>query len=77
MTAGVGELPLEAVRKMPRYWVEALEKFIVRTTYYVEATSAAEAEKISRAGDAAYERSWIEEGDEAWLETVSVDEIRN
>ena len=58
---------------MPRFRVEALEKFIVRTTYYVEATSPKQAEALCRAGKVAYDDRSIEEGDEEWLETVSVE----
>jgi hypothetical protein len=58
---------------MPRYRVEALEKFVVRTDYCVEAGSEQEAETLCRNGQVAYERSSIEEGDEEWLETVSVE----
>ena len=59
---------------MPQYRVEALEKFIVRTFYNVEAVSSDEAVKICQTGAAAYEQSSIEEGDEEWLETVSIEE---
>ena len=58
---------------MPKYRVEALEKFVVRTTYYVEAKSAKQAEALCRAGKVAYDDKTIEEGDEEWLETVSVE----
>lgn len=58
---------------MPKYRVEALEKFIVRTTYYVEAKSRKEAEALCKAGKVAYDNKTIEEGDEEWLETVSVE----
>jgi hypothetical protein len=57
---------------MPRYRVEALEKFVVRTVYFVEAPSRESAEKHCRSGDAAYDEHQIEEGDETWLRTVSV-----
>ena len=58
---------------MPKYRVEALEKFIVRTTYHVEATSSKKAEALCRSGNVAYDDKTIEEGDEEWLETVSVE----
>jgi hypothetical protein len=58
---------------MPRFRVEALEKVIVRTVNYVEARSPKEAEKLCRAGRVAYEDKTIEEGDEEWLKTVSVE----
>lgn len=46
---------------MPYYTIEALEKFVVRTTYFdVEADSPGEAE--------------IQDGDEEYLETISVEE---
>ena len=57
---------------MPRYRVEALEKFVVRTVYLVDAPSPAKAENLCRNGQAAYDERQIEEGDEDWLETVSV-----
>jgi hypothetical protein len=57
---------------MPRYCVEALEKFIVRTVYYVAAKSPKQAEKQCRSGDVAYDEHQIEEGDETWLRTVSI-----
>jgi hypothetical protein len=57
---------------MPRYRVEALEKFVVRTTYHVEAKSKRQAESLCRDGKVAYDEKTIEEGDEEWLETVSV-----
>jgi hypothetical protein len=60
---------------MPNFRVEALEKFIVRTIYYVEAKSAKEAEKLCKSGHVAYEDKTIEEGDEEWLKTVSVEKV--
>jgi hypothetical protein len=57
---------------MPKFRVEALEKFIVRTTYIVEAASPEEAEAACKAGQIAYDESSIEEGDEEWIETVFV-----
>ena len=59
---------------MAEYRVEALEKFVVRTIYHVEADSPEEAEKLCKAGDVAYDDKTIEEGDEEWIETVSVEE---
>ncbi len=59
---------------MPRYRVEALEKFIVRTVYHVEAADEEEAEALCRTGEVAYEGKTIEEGDEEWIETISVEE---
>jgi len=58
---------------MPKYRVEALEKFIVRTTYYVEAKNQKQAEALCREGKVAYEDKTIEDGDEEWLKTVSVE----
>ena len=60
---------------MPTFRVEALERFIVRTVYHVEAKDEAEAAQRCQSGDVAYEHSTIEEGDEEWLETVSVDPL--
>ncbi len=59
---------------MPKYRVEALEKFIVRTVYYVEAKSRKEAEALCKMGQVAYDVKTIEEGDEEWIETVSVEQ---
>jgi hypothetical protein len=58
---------------MPKYCVEALEKFVVRTTYHVEAKSPKQAEALCKSGHVAYDEKTIEEGDEEWLETVSVE----
>jgi len=58
---------------MPQYRVEALEKFVVRTVYYVEAKSRKQAESLCRSGQVAYEDKTIEEGDEEWLKTVCVE----
>jgi len=58
---------------MPQYKVEALEKFVVRTTYYVQARNRKAAEVLCRMGQVAYEDKTIEEGDEEWIKTVSVE----
>lgn len=58
---------------MPTYRVEALEKFVVRTEYVVEADSPEQAEQLCKSGDVAYEDKTVEEGDEQWIETVSVE----
>ena len=62
------------------YMVEALETFIHRTHYAVEAgtgpncaASREEAEALCKAGSIPYDSSEVEEGDETWLETVSVE----
>ena len=59
---------------MPRYRVEALEKFVVRTVYDVEADTPEEAEQLCKNGHVAYDEKAVEEGDEDWLETVSVEQ---
>lgn len=59
---------------MPRYRVEALERFIVRTVYHVDAESPERADALCKSGDVAYDEASIEEGDEQWLETVTVAE---
>ena len=59
---------------MARYRVEALEKFVVRTVYHVEADDAQQAETLCKSGQVAYDKSSIEEGDEEWLETVSIEQ---
>lgn len=59
---------------MPKYRVEALEKFVVRTVYHVEAADPAAAESMCKTGNSAYDDQTIEAGDEEWLETVSVEQ---
>jgi hypothetical protein len=61
---------------VPRYRVEALEKFIVRTVYFITARSPKHAERLCQSGRVSYESQQIEEGDEEWLRTVSVVEQR-
>lgn len=58
---------------MPQYRVEALEKFVVRTVYYIEARNRKDAEAKCRSGQVAYDDKTIEEGDEEWIETVSIE----
>lgn len=54
------------------YEIEALEKFVVRTTYKgVKARSEAEAEWLVRNGKVGYDDKEIEEGDE---EFISIEE---
>ena len=60
---------------MPKYEVEALEKFIVRTTYLVEADCPEQAEQLCKSGNVAYDRKSAEEGDEEWIETVSTETV--
>ena len=57
---------------MPQYRVEALEKFVVRTVYIVDARNPQHAEVKCRTGEIAYDEGQIEEGDEEWLQTISV-----
>lgn len=59
----------------PRFRVEALEKFAVRTIYEVEAQTAQAAEQLCCSGKVAYENAAIEEGDEQSLETVSIEPL--
>ena len=59
------------------YTVEALEKFVVRTTYTVEADSPEEAERLCKAGKIAYDDASFVEGDEEWIETSDVTEDEN
>jgi hypothetical protein len=54
--------------------VEALEKFIVRTTYYVQARNRKQAEVLCKIGQVAYDDKTIEEGDEEWIETIAVEQ---
>ena len=58
---------------MRRYRVEALEKFLVQTTYFVDAQSPEEAEQSCRNGKVPYESHQIAEGDDEWIETLSVE----
>ena len=61
---------------MPRYKVVGLEKFVVRTVYEeVDAPNPQAAQKLCEHGKVAYDSHTIEEGDEEWLETVSVEEV--
>ena len=60
---------------MRRYRIEALEKFIVRTVYFVEADTPEQAEQLCKSGETGYEQKTIEESNEEWLETVSVEPI--
>jgi len=62
---------------MPSYRIEALEKFLVRTIYYVDAVNEQEAVRKCEAGDVPYEEHVIEEGDDEWIETLSVNERSN
>ena len=59
---------------MPTFRIEALEKFVVRTVYRIEADDPQQAEARCKSGAYAYDESSIEEGDEVWLETVSVEQ---
>lgn len=59
---------------MTKFRVEALEKFVVRTTYVVDANSPEQTEALCKAGQVVYDEKSIEEGDEEWIETVSVEE---
>jgi hypothetical protein len=63
----------QEISVMPKFRVEALEKFIVRTVYMAEAADPQQAEARCKAGEVAYDKSFIEEGDEEWLKTVSVE----
>jgi hypothetical protein len=63
------------MKKVKTFRVEALEKFVVRTVYYVPADDAHHAEQICKAGAAGYDEKEIEEGDEEWLETVDISEV--
>jgi len=63
------------IEPMPKYEVEALEKFFVRTTYFVEADSPEQAEQLCKSGNVSYDTKSTEEGDEEWLETVSIETV--
>ena len=60
---------------MPLFTVIALEKFMVQTVYRnVEAKTGEEAAERCRNGSEAYEQCEIQEGEEEWLDTVSVEQ---
>lgn len=60
---------------MPKYSVVALEKFLVETTYEVEAKNKKEAIRLVKSGQVAYDDNKIREGDDEYIKTVSVKEI--
>jgi hypothetical protein len=73
MVVGVDVPEFEAPTKT--FNVVALEKFVVRTFYYaIEASTPEEAEELCRTGQVAYDEKHIEEGDEEWIETLSIEE---
>ncbi len=56
---------------MPRYELECLEKFLVRTVYRgVDADSPEEALGRVKYGEVGYDQKEIEEGDEEFIECV-------
>ncbi len=57
------------------YEVVALEKFVVRTTYQVEADTPSAAETLVRSGQVAYDRHEIEDEPGEFDRVVSIDEI--
>ena len=59
---------------MPEFRVTALEKFLVTTIYVVSAANPDEAERLCQEGEASYEQVSIEEGDDEWVETISIQE---
>jgi hypothetical protein len=58
---------------MPEFRVTVLEKFLVTTIYVVTAANSDEAERLCKEGEASYEQVRIEEGDDEWVETLSVE----
>lgn len=58
---------------MPLYCVEALERLVFRTYYYVSAESAEEAERLCREGAVGCDEKSIVDGDEDWIKTVSIE----
>ena len=68
-------LPTQAIGRdfMPEFCVTALEKFLVKTIYFVTAADADEAERLCKEGEASYEQVSIEEGDDEWVETLSIE----
>lgn len=60
---------------MPKFRVEALERFLVWTVYRdVEASDAASAEQRCKAGEVPYDKFSNEEGDDQWVQTLEVKE---
>lgn len=59
---------------MPRFKITALEKFIVKTEYEVEADDRETALSMCQAGEVGYDKAEIQEGDEEWLEHVEIEE---
>jgi len=58
---------------MPQFRVTALEKFLVQTVYIVTAECSEEAEALCKNGSESYQHLSVDEGDEEWIETLSVD----
>ena len=62
---------------MPKYNLECLEKFVVKTYYYnVEGDSIEDALKKVKNGGVAYDDSEIREGDEEFISLENV-EVRD
>jgi hypothetical protein len=59
---------------MPDYCLTALEKFLVKTVYYVSAATPEQAEQLCKDGEVAYEQVTIEEGDDEWVDTILIEE---
>ena len=64
-----------SANEVRRFRVEALEKFVVRTSYFVDAADTEQAEHLCKTGDVGYDVKQIEDGDEQWIETVSVEQV--
>lgn len=59
---------------MKVFEVEAMENFLVRTRYLVDAETEEEAEQLCKEGRVAYVDHSVQEGDDEWLETLGVQE---
>lgn len=61
---------------MPKFDLDCLEKFVVKTKYVgVEADTQAEAEDLVKEGKVGYDQKEIQEGDEEFIEIVEVEEV--
>lgn len=58
---------------MPKYRVDALEKFLTHTVYHVEAHTPQAAEEACRRGQVPYDQCEILETDDEWIETLTVE----
>ena len=60
---------------MAQFRVEAIEKFEVKTVYYVDAETAEEAEEMCKSGSEPYLHFENLGNDDEWVETLEVREM--